>query len=397
MIEILGVRLHNYSYRKVMNEIKSWLEGKENRFLVTPNPEIVLEAQHNEELFYLLRRADLSMADGFGLKLAGLLVGKKVVRITGADLSLKLLRLANKNKYKVLIVHWKKGLSTKLDIETAINSKFSDLELMTVGVDRDNFDVDYEEINKFAPQIMLVGLGAPWQEKFVYHKRWKIKSLRVSAGIGGAVDFITKKLKRAPKVFRLLGLEWFWRLIQQGHRWRRIYRAVVIFSAWVINWKFIQPFIYRKNVACILYKKEQKRYKLVIIERKGDPGHWQMPQGGTDGEPLGIAARRELTEELNLKFSDVKLEKVYKKVYRYDWHDWGKTIFHRVVKRAGYRGQSQGLAIFKFIGDDKDIKMNYWEHSQWKWVDSDKLVDSVHDLRKEGMTKFLQKFENYLQ
>jgi len=58
----------------------------------------------------------------------------------------------------------------------------------------------------------------------------------------------------------------------------------------------------------------------------------------------------------------------------------------------GYKGQKQGLVIAEFFGNDSDIKINFWDHSNWKWVDNKNLIQEVHSLRKQSAKIFLDKF-----
>jgi N-acetylglucosaminyldiphosphoundecaprenol N-acetyl-beta-D-mannosaminyltransferase len=58
--------------------------------------------------------------------------------------------------------------------------------------------------------------------------------MRLAMGVGGAFDFLTGRIPRAPKAIRTLGLEWLWRLYQQPKRFRRIWNAVIVFPAKVL-------------------------------------------------------------------------------------------------------------------------------------------------------------------
>jgi len=79
MINVLGVDIENdLTKNSVLDKFLFFLDSNEQHYIVTPNPEIVLQAQIDEELFYILNKADLALADGFGLKIAAFLNGKKI-------------------------------------------------------------------------------------------------------------------------------------------------------------------------------------------------------------------------------------------------------------------------------------------------------------------------------
>ncbi|MCF7820648.1 MAG: WecB/TagA/CpsF family glycosyltransferase [Candidatus Pacebacteria bacterium] len=395
MIKILGVKLDTLKKGEVLEKVNLYLKQRSSIFITTPNPEIILAAQKDEEFFYILNQADLSLPDGFGLKLAGCLLGKSLNRQTGSDLTLKLLSLAKENDKKVLFVLWSKGLSSAKDLTIAIEEKFPGLNFLTISTDRQASNLDWDKIKQFSPEIMLVALGAPFQEKFIYLNKYKLPSLNIATGIGGALDFVAEKIKRAPKLMQKLGLEWLFRLYKQPRRWSRIFKAVFVFSYKIFCWKFIWPFLYRKNVACLLYKKEQGQYYFLIVERKDEPGHFQLVQGGLDGETIKQAGFRELEEELNLKSSNLEFKEIFKNVYKYSNHSWPKNFFKRIIKACGYRGQKQSLAVVEFIGEEKDIKVNYWDHRGYLWAKEEELLNKVHDFRKPAVEKFLEKFKDF--
>ena len=211
--------------------------------------------------------------------------------------------------------------------------------------------------------------------------------------MGGAFDFLSGTVKRAPYCLRKIGLEWLWRLFRRPNwqaKIKRIYQALIIFSIKIFKWRFVQPFLYRDNVACLIYKREEDKVKVLIVERQDESGHWQIPQGGTDGESLEKAALKEVEEELNISKKFLELKLVSKKIYKYSVVE-NNDILSR-VGGSGFRGQKQGLVVFKFLGNDREIKINYWDHSNWMWVDIDSLVEKVHPVRKTSVKIFLNKF-----
>jgi N-acetylglucosaminyldiphosphoundecaprenol N-acetyl-beta-D-mannosaminyltransferase len=396
-INILGVRITNLDKEKILAKAKEFLADGRQHFIVTPNPEILLAAAKDEELLYILNQADLAFGDGIGLKIASWFCGRNLKRVTGADFSAELLVLAAQEKIKVGILLWKNGLSKKLDVEAALRAKYPQLNFFVSAIDREADAKISDEFLNFGAQIILAGLGFPYQEKFIYHNLKNIPSAKILIGIGGTLDFITGKRRRAPKIFRQSGMEWLWRFFFSPQavgqkRSRRIWNAVFIFPFEFAKQKFIHPFFYRSNVVCLLYKKEGDKFKVLLVERQNEPGHWQLPQGGTDGEKLLIAGARELCEEVNTdKFIG---KRVYKNIYRYKFPS-GSVNSH--LRHTEYKGQSQGLFIAEFTGRDEDIKINYWDHSAWKWVDSEKLVDEVHLIRKRAAQRFLKKFKEFVK
>ena len=63
----------------------------------------------------------------------------------------------------------------------------------------------------------------------------KRSSVKVAVGVGGSFDYLAQVVPRAPLEWRSFGLEWLYRLIRQPRRWKRIYRAIIVFSLLVLK------------------------------------------------------------------------------------------------------------------------------------------------------------------
>lgn len=237
MPDILGIKISDFNHQEALDAIKKWLHSGKTGYAVTPNPEIILHALKDESFKKILNEADFSFADGFGLKLAGLYKGEKIKRVTGSDLSPEILKLAEKKNYKVTIIIWNKGLSSKEELENALKERYKNLQFKIIISERSEnlATLSLSEINEYEPTILFVALGFPEQEKMIYNYLPEMSSVRFAIGVGGTFDFITKKATRAPQLMRRLGLEWLWRLILQPRRIKRILRATFLFIYKVIS------------------------------------------------------------------------------------------------------------------------------------------------------------------
>lgn len=229
-IKILGVRIDNFSVSRTKEKIESILEsGPEQKFIVTLNPEILLKAYQDKDYKNILNSAELNLCDGFGIKMVSFLRGKNIkARFTGVDLVDFLLSEAVKRDLRVLVVAPKITLSKPAEIEEALRKKYPNISAKSklFGTSQDFFE---SGIMKKA-EIVFVSFGAPEQEKFIWENRLKFPKAKILVGVGGAFDFLTGKIKRAPGFMRLLGLEWLWRLIQEPkRRIVRIWKAVFVF------------------------------------------------------------------------------------------------------------------------------------------------------------------------
>jgi len=410
MINILGINISTDTKKEILKKISSFLDSRESRFLVTPNPEFLLAAKKDEEFFFILNQADLAVPDGIGLTFAGLLLGKFIKRISGIDLMYDICKLAEQQKKSVFLLGGAEN--TAQQATEKLKKLYPDLQIVgaEVGLQAGEWKIEAGQwikgesknknlelrIKNAKPDIIFVAFGQVKQEKWMYHSLPNLPSVKLAMGVGGSFDFIAGRIKRAPKIIRLIGLEWLWRLLQEPiKRLPRIFNAVIKFPLAFISWKFIKPWLYRPNVACLLYKKdEQGKIKVLLAERRIPVGHWQLPQGGTDGEDLQTAGMRELREEVSTnKFKPVA---TFKNLYKYRF---GNDITGRGVKSKeilGYKGQKQGLFIAEFIGQDEDITINFWDHQNWKWVEFDKITTEVYFYRKEATEIFIDKFKELI-
>ena len=228
-MQTLGVGIDNLSQSEVVNHIRQWFDGEAFHRISTVGPEFLLLATKNRAFRGALESADLRVADGVGLHLPFALAGESLVaRITGADLLPEIFKLAEAKRLTVGLMLDPGGLSNYEAIKKVLLAQYSELSVA-------KFSPEY--LTGPAPipyHIVLCNYGAPLQEIMLAGLKGKPGNIRLAMGVGGAFDFLTGRIPRAPKVIRTLGLEWAWRLWQQPKRWYRMWNAVIVFPAKVL-------------------------------------------------------------------------------------------------------------------------------------------------------------------
>lgn len=216
----LGVDVCDYDYDQLASLLMKDIENKKKSFIVAINPEKIMKAQEDEELRKLLNSADYQIPDGIGVILASKLKGGRVKnRVTGIDMMLKLCQTATEQGKRIFLYGGKPGVADAAKHE--LEKQFPGIQIVGTlnGYEKDE-KVVIETINQHRPEVMFVALGSPAQEYWIVGHMNQVSPF-IFQGVGGSYDVISGNLKRAPKAFQTLGLEWFYRLIKEPWRFRR--------------------------------------------------------------------------------------------------------------------------------------------------------------------------------
>ncbi|NLK97093.1 MAG: WecB/TagA/CpsF family glycosyltransferase [Epulopiscium sp.] len=233
-INIMDVPVDYITMEQAVSRVMSFFETTGCHSVYTPNPEIIMAAQKDKALMKALHHASLIVPDGIGVVLASrLLKGPSLPeRVAGYDLVQNLFARMASTDYTVYFLGGAPGVTEEAAI--AMSNKYKGLKI--VGTDHGYFKEADEEavikrIQEAKPDLLLVGLGAPKQEKWIEKYR-KILPAKACIGVGGSFDVMAGKVKRAPVAFQKLGLEWFYRLITQPTRAKRMLQLPVF--AWEV-------------------------------------------------------------------------------------------------------------------------------------------------------------------
>lgn len=241
-MKILDVKVDDIALNDVLVNISRWIKEPKSKlhYIVTVNPEMILAAQNNPDHKTSLNNADLAIADGFGILLAAKLLRKKIhQRITGVDLVEHLARLSPQKNWRWFLLGANPGVAKRA--ANKLIQKYPGINIVKAEdggmISLDNLHQQQkliERINLAKPDILLVAFGVPKQELFMNYYCNSL-DVKVAIGVGGTLDFISGKSKRAPKILRKLGLEWLWRLIMQPSRIKRIYNATIKFTLLILR------------------------------------------------------------------------------------------------------------------------------------------------------------------
>ena len=181
-------------------------------------------AQEDDELMSAYRSAALATADSSGVVWALGRKGEQVERVSGVDLVGRLCGLSSEHGYRVFLLGAEPGVAE----QAAERLKLLHPGCNIVGTrhgffpDEDS-DVVAQEIAPHRPDVLLVAMGIPRQEKFIARTH-KAIGAKISMGVGGSLDVFSGRAKRAPRFVQRLMLEWMWRLIQNPRKFHKVAR-----------------------------------------------------------------------------------------------------------------------------------------------------------------------------
>lgn len=225
-VEIVGIEIDNVDMDEAAGIMAGFLEADNYSMVFTPNSEILMEAVKDRELEGVLNSGRLVVPDGIGVVIASRFYGTPVKeRVAGLDLMMRLMGTADSAGKSVYLLGGKEGVAE--DAAIKLTERYRGLKI--AGTRNGYFVEDEEEkiineINISNADILLAALGAPKQEKFIYKYRDRLK-VRIAMGVGGSLDVLAGRVKRAPEFYQKAGLEWFYRLVKEP---RRIARVVKI-------------------------------------------------------------------------------------------------------------------------------------------------------------------------
>lgn len=218
-INVLGINFDNVNMNDAINQCNKFINSNTSHLVVTPNPEMVMLAKENSEFKDILNQASLVIPDGIGIiKGANILGTPLKERVAGYDLICNLLALYQDGIHTFYFWGGKPGIAEMA--KQKVEEKYPHIKIL--GVDDGYFDETKKQeiiakIRNAKPDILLVGLGMLKQEKVIY-ELLRENLFKIGIGCGGSLDVLSGTVKRAPKLFIKLHMEWSWRLIKQPSR-----------------------------------------------------------------------------------------------------------------------------------------------------------------------------------
>lgn len=224
--QLYGVSISKWGMDETVSYLQQHIESGEKRRphqVVTINPIMMMAGLENEQFMSVLRSAELVIPDGIGVVIASRFVRDPIPqRVAGIDLMQKLLRLGSRRRYRVYFLGSTEDVVE--EVVRQVNRRYPGVQIAGYhhgffGEEEDKQRV--QEIRESNPDILFVARGLDTQEPWIgrYKKQLDVP---VMMGVGGSFDVMAGKVKRAPVLFQKTGMEWFYRLMKEPSRYKRM-------------------------------------------------------------------------------------------------------------------------------------------------------------------------------
>ena len=234
-LNIMGVPVMSSSMDSLLNIVKYYLKDGKKHSIFTPNAEMIMAALEDKDFMEVLKSSDFNLPDGSGVVLASKIIGFPIKgKIAGVDFSSACMDLDIGRKIRIYLFGGKPGIAEAA--AENLEDKHPNIEIVGMRngyfTEEDSDSIIYD-INRARADFLLVALGCPKQEKWIYENISKINS-KVSIGVGGSLDVFAGQVKRAPKFFIKFNLEWLYRLIKEPKRIGRMMKIpkFLIIAIW---------------------------------------------------------------------------------------------------------------------------------------------------------------------
>lgn len=241
-MDFLNTQVDNLTMDEALDRLEELISLNKNAYAVTPNVDHIVQLERGGELRDIYAQADLILTDGKPLVWISKLYGTPIKeKISGSDLFPLLCQRAARKGYKMFFLGADEGVAAKA--AQNLTAKFPGLKVVGTYSPPLGFENDARELERIeemikaaAPHILVVGLGCPKQEKFIYHNRNRL-GVPLSLGLGASLDFEAGCVKRAPKWMSDHGLEWLYRAVKEPKRLAKRYIVDAVSIAPIV-WKY---------------------------------------------------------------------------------------------------------------------------------------------------------------
>lgn len=221
-VTVAGINFNNLKMEELLELLNDRIKNKQKTIITPVNVDCIVKTNESRWYWNFISKSDYVLADGMPIVWISKLSGKPLKqRITGADLLLEISKISSRYNWKIFLYGSGEGVGKRAmdnlncmhkneNVVGAHSPPYRDLN-------PDEGEDEIQLINSYRPDVIFVGLGALKQERWIEHNVDKINAC-VFVSCGASFDFAAGVKKRAPKLFRKVGMEWLWRAFSEPRR-----------------------------------------------------------------------------------------------------------------------------------------------------------------------------------
>ncbi len=239
---LLNTYVDNVSMKEAIQAIDRMIVENEKSYVVPINVDVVVKIEKDVYLKEIVEKANMILVDGKPLMWIAKWCKKPVkAKISGSDLVPELCSYAVKRSYSIFIIGGQEGIAERA--KQNLNKKLPGINIVGTYAPKFGFENNRKELEKINdlisaahPDLLIVCLGCPKQEKWIYENYQKYDA-KVSICAGATVDFLAGNINRAPYWMREHGLEWFYRFLKEP---KRLFKRYFIDDVKILKliWKY---------------------------------------------------------------------------------------------------------------------------------------------------------------
>lgn len=241
-MRFMSIELDNLTMEEAICEMDQLIQQNEASYVVTPNVDHMVRLETDEEFKKSYEQANLVLTDGKPLIWISKLYKHPIKeKISGSDVLPEVCALAEQRGYTMYFLGAAEGVADRA--AKNLIKKYPKLKIVGTYSPEYGFEKDKKKVKEVValvrearPDILIMALGTPKQEKFIYQNRKEL-NVPLSLGLGASLDFEAGNVKRAPKWMSEAGLEWLYRIFQEP---RRMFKRYFIDAVKIVPiiWKY---------------------------------------------------------------------------------------------------------------------------------------------------------------
>lgn len=234
-VEVFGLRMTTRDFDGVCDRIRERILARQTGFVVTPNVNHVCICERDPDFRSVYRQAFLSLPDGVAVMLGARLLGRPLRhKLSGSDMVPALCAFAAREGFSVFFLGGVPGTaerSAQIMADQNPGLRVAGYYCPEYGFEKDPETLERANsvVRAASPDLCFVGLGSPKQELWMSAHGESAGAI-VYLGIGGTFDFISGRVRRAPRLMQQIGFEWLWRVTMEPRRlWHRYFVEDLLF------------------------------------------------------------------------------------------------------------------------------------------------------------------------